>query len=204
MTAALWRIATPMEQEPSTPSRVLPVHATRSESRSITDRPLVQIAAEVSGEPMIAIAISCCVRTQLCCCGTSKSTLVVQQKGTRRANALSGTRSNCTTSFSSWPTRGYGSSLLCRDGDFYFGSPAPSRRYFLTVLRDNPVRPEISRIGILSRNAQRRMTLKKAHVDHSISPRIKSSGQRVHLGQFSVIFRGVQGHFSAEINTPAL
>ena len=54
----------------------------------------------------------------------------------------------------------YGSNLLERGGVLNCGSTAPSRRYFLMVLRDSPVRREISRIGILSRNAQRRMTLK--------------------------------------------
>ena len=47
-----------------------------------------------------------------------------------------------------------------RDGVLNFGSIASSRRYFLMVLRDSPVRRAISRIGILSRNAQRLMTLK--------------------------------------------
>lgn len=56
--------------------------------------------------------------------------------------------------------RRYGSSLLGRDGVLNFGSTAPSRRYFLMVLRDNPVRRAISWIGMLSRNAQRRITLK--------------------------------------------
>jgi hypothetical protein len=40
----------------SASSRVLPVHALCSESRPIQDRPLVQIAAKVSGEPILTDA----------------------------------------------------------------------------------------------------------------------------------------------------
>ena len=50
--------------------------------------------------------------------------------------------------------------VTCSFGALDFGSTAPSRRYFLIVLRDKPVRRAISRIGISSRNAQRRITLK--------------------------------------------
>ena len=39
--------------------------------------------------------------------------------------------------------------LLGRGGVLNFGSTAPSRRYFLIVFRDKPVRRAISRIGVL-------------------------------------------------------
>ena len=54
----------------------------------------------------------------------------------------------------------YGSSLLGRFGVLNCGSTTPSRRYFLMVFRDKPVRRAISLIGICSHNAQRLMTLK--------------------------------------------
>lgn len=55
-----------------------------------------------------------------------------------------------------------GSNLLGRSGARKSGSFASDRRYLRMVLRDNPVRREISRIGIPSRKAQRRMTLNNA------------------------------------------
>ena len=44
----------------------------------------------------------------------------------------------------------------------YFGCTSPLARYFLMVLRDNPVRLAISRIDSLSRPCQRRITLNKS------------------------------------------
>jgi hypothetical protein len=55
-----------------------------------------------------------------------------------------------------------GSSLLGRSGTLNFGSTVPARRYLRIVLRDKPVRRSISRIGILSRKCQRRITLNNA------------------------------------------
>ncbi|MFV1441962.1 hypothetical protein VWZ88_14810 [Phaeobacter sp. JH20_36] len=48
----------------SVESGSLLVHGTRSESRSTPDRPLVQIAAKVSGEPTAEVLNSCCARSQ--------------------------------------------------------------------------------------------------------------------------------------------
>jgi hypothetical protein len=45
-----------------------------------------------------------------------------------------------------------------------------TRRYFLMVLRDSPIRRAISRIGILSLNAHRRITLKNLMSITLISP----------------------------------
>jgi len=64
------------------------------------------------------------------------------------------------------------------DGVLNVGSAAPSRRYFRIVLRDKPVRREISRIGILSRNAQRRMTLKNPM---SITPNLPEQKRQGHV-----------------------
>ena len=69
------------------------------------------------------------------------------------------------------------------------------------VLRDRPVRRDISRIGILSRNAQRRMTLKNPM---SITPYLPD---RIRQGNvFTWVnsqwkFGRLPGHFSVEINT---
>lgn len=54
----------------------------------------------------------------------------------------------------------HGASLLGRPDVRNRGQRPPPHRYFLVVLRDSPVRRTISWMGILSRNAQRRMTLK--------------------------------------------
>jgi hypothetical protein len=62
-----------------------------------------------------------------------------------------------------------GSSLLGRSGKLNFGSSLSERRYRRTVLRDSPVRREISRIEKWSRKCQRRMTL-NTPVDHSVAP----------------------------------
>lgn len=61
-----------------------------------------------------------------------------------------------------------GSSLLGRSGTLKRGSTVPARRYLRIVLRDNPVRRSISRIGIPSRKYHRRITLSNAM---SITPR---------------------------------
>lgn len=54
----------------------------------------------------------------------------------------------------------YGSSLLGRSGVWNAGSTIPSRKYFLIVLREMPVRRAISRMGILSRSAHFLITFK--------------------------------------------
>ena len=69
--------------------------------------------------------------------------------------------------------------MIIRDGTrINRGSTASSRRYFLMVLRDSPVRRAISRIGILSRNAQRRMTLKNPM---SITPNLPEQKRQGHV-----------------------
>ena len=55
-----------------------------------------------------------------------------------------------------------GSNLLGRNGAWNCGSTASERRYLRMVFRDNPVRRDISRIGIRSRKDQRRITLNKS------------------------------------------
>ncbi|MBU1336063.1 MAG: hypothetical protein KKG17_14570, partial [Alphaproteobacteria bacterium] len=59
------------------------------------------------------------------------------------------------------------------------------RRYLRMVLRDNPVRRSISRIGMPSRKCQRRITLNNAM---SITPRSpdQQPGDDQNMGQFSV------------------
>src|SRR6185503_5531771 len=94
-----------------------------------------------------------------------------------------------------------GSSLLGRSGTLNFGSTVPARRYLRIVLRDSPVRRAISRIGIPSRNAQRRMTLSNAM---SITPRPPDpiSQGRVQTRVTSQQKLGASpGQFSVEINS---
>ena len=71
----------------------------------------------------------------------------------------------------------YGSSLLGRADVWNWGSTTPARRYFLMVLRDSPVRRAISRMDILSRIAQRRMTLKNPMSITPIAPDKSRQGQ---------------------------
>lgn len=85
-----------------------------------------------------------------------------------------------------------------RVGVLNFGSAAPSRRIFLMVFRDRPVRRAITRIGILSHNAQRRTTLKKTMSITPYLPQPNPSGQRVHMGQFSVKILGATGSLLSE------
>lgn len=71
----------------------------------------------------------------------------------------------------------YGSNLLGRADVWNRGSTIPDRRYFLMVLRDSPVRRAISRMGILSRKAQRQMTLKNPMSITPITPDKSRQGQ---------------------------
>src|SRR5690606_34692973 len=77
------------------------------------------------------------------------------------------------------------SSLLGRAGTLNLGSTVSDRRYLRMVLRDNPVRRSISRIGIPSRKCQRRITLNNAM---SITPESpdQQPGDDQNMGQFSV------------------
>ena len=70
------------------------------------------------------------------------------------------------------------------------------------VLRDRPVRREISRIGILSRNAQRRITLKNPM---SITPYLPDQIRQGNV--FTWVnskwkLASLPGHFSAKIINP--
>ena len=63
----------------------------------------------------------------------------------------------------------YGASLVGPAGVGNRGS-TPPRSYVLMALRDSPVRRAISRMGILSRKAKRRMTLKNPMSINLITP----------------------------------
>jgi len=77
------------------------------------------------------------------------------------------------------------SSLLGRSGTLNFGSTVLARRFLRMVLRDNPVRRSISRIGIPSPKCQRRITLSNAM---SITPVLpdQQPGNDQNMGQISV------------------
>lgn len=93
----------------------------------------------------------------------------------------------------------YGSSLLGHSGTWNFGSTVPLRRYLRIVLRDCPMRRSISRIGILSRKCQRRITLNNAM---SITPSSPDSKARIEFRTwvtFQWKFMPRPGQLSAEI-----
>jgi hypothetical protein len=96
-----------------------------------------------------------------------------------------------------------GSSLLGRSGTLNFGSTVSARRYLRIVLRDNPVRRSISRIGILSRKCQRRITLNNAmSITPSPDDNPAQPGERVQTWVTSQWkFMPLPGQLSVEINT---
>jgi hypothetical protein len=68
---------------------------------------------------------------------------------------------------------------VARSGVANFGSTVPAFRYFVTVLRDRPVRRAISLTGSFSRNAMRRMMFKSPMWITPMSPVAHRVGGRV-------------------------
>src|SRR5690606_24395228 len=84
------------------------------------------------------------------------------------------------------------SSLLGRTGTLNLGSTVSVRRYLRMVLRDNPVRRSISRIGIPSRKCQRRITLNNA-MSITPMPPDQQPGDDQNMGQISVKIYALRG-----------
>lgn len=96
----------------------------------------------------------------------------------------------------------YGSSLLRLTCLAYFGSAPPSRRYFLIVLHDRPVRRANSRMDNWSRNARRLMTLRVATSITPTAPcHLKQQARVLAWVSFGWKYLGLVGQFKVEINT---